>query len=81
VITLVPLHNKRMLLGMDTLALFERNRILRKQNGKIIETRTAFFGRYYHTLRTALENRKSSSWPTNQTRTAQRLMCSRSWTA
>jgi site-specific recombinase XerC len=36
-----------MLLGMDTLTLLNRNRLPRKQKGEIIETRTAFFARYY----------------------------------
>lgn len=35
---------------MDTLALLKRNRLARKQSGQIIETRTAFFVRYYHTI-------------------------------
>jgi len=34
---------------MDTRTLITRNRLPRKQKGEIIETRTAFFARYYHT--------------------------------
>jgi integrase len=34
---------------MDVLALVKNNRIPRKQTGQIIETRRAFFARYYHT--------------------------------
>src|SRR5438874_5650684 len=36
-----------MLLSMDIAELLRRNRARRKQVGEIIETRTAFFGRYY----------------------------------
>ena len=36
-----------ILLSMDIAELLRRNRSPRKQVGEIIETRTAFFGRYY----------------------------------
>jgi len=48
-----------MLLGMDTLALLKRNRIPRKQKGEIIETRSAFFGRYYHTAEDGTRKQKA----------------------
>ena len=50
VITLVPLCTQPTydtLLGMDITELIRRNRMARTQQGEIIETRTAFFGRYY----------------------------------
>src|SRR5262249_44798110 len=47
-----PLHNKPLyarMPDMNTLTLINRNRLPRKQKGELIETRTAFFARYYHT--------------------------------
>lgn len=61
-VTVGPLHNKPtygMLFGMDTLALLKRNRIPRKQKGEVIETRGAFFGRYYHTAEDGTRKQKA----------------------
>ena len=45
--------------GMDTLTLIIRNRLPRKQKGEILETRTAFFGRYYHTAEDGSRKQKA----------------------
>jgi len=45
--------------GIDTLTLINRNRLPRKKEGEIIETRTAFFGRYYHTAEDGSRKQKA----------------------
>jgi integrase len=44
---------------MDALTLITRNRLPRKQKGEVIETRTAFLARYYHTTEDGKRKQKA----------------------
>jgi len=44
---------------MDISQLLNRNRLPRKQKGEVIETATAFFGRYYHTTEDGTRRQKA----------------------
>jgi len=44
---------------MDIHTLIYRNRLPRKQKGEIIETRTTFFARYYHTAEDGTRKQKA----------------------
>src|SRR5207244_5471213 len=57
-----PLHNKPpyvTLPAMDIHTLINRNRLPRKQKGEILETRTTFFARYYHTAEDGTRKQKA----------------------
>jgi integrase len=45
--------------AMDIHTLINRNRLPRKQKGEIIETRTTFFARYYHTAEDGTRKQKA----------------------
>ncbi len=42
----------------DILSLIKRNRLPKRQSGQIIESKTAFFIRYYHTIKSGERKQK-----------------------